>query len=317
MPNIAIIDYCNLKCPYCFANDYIQNNQPKTISIEELYKIFNFLKKGIQPNNRIGIIGGEPTLHPNFKEILNEIITFSKDYHLRPPTVFSNGILLGQYSFLFNHDATALINLNHPDIVGNTKWSQIEYSLKNLEAAGAFDNKRITIGINLYENMKDWSYIFEIAKKYNLSEIRCSVVAPTCNIVYNTKDTYYENNKQLFLNFVKDANQNNIIVRLDCNSIPLCYFSDDEKTLIYQTVKNFKSYCTPVIDITPDYKAISCFGVGIPVDLNDFENLEHLTRYFQMKQINSLIKNNKIGKCKDCPKIDNFSCQGGCLAFAK
>jgi DNA repair photolyase len=34
MPNIAIIKTCNLKCPYCFADDMIKENESKEISLE-------------------------------------------------------------------------------------------------------------------------------------------------------------------------------------------------------------------------------------------------------------------------------------------
>ena len=72
MPNIAITNYCNLKCPYCFANDMI-NEQKKNIELNNYIKLLHYLT---EYNNikEIGIIGGEPTLHPFFKEILIIII---------------------------------------------------------------------------------------------------------------------------------------------------------------------------------------------------------------------------------------------------
>jgi len=27
MANIAVLNYCNLKCPYCFANEFIEENK--------------------------------------------------------------------------------------------------------------------------------------------------------------------------------------------------------------------------------------------------------------------------------------------------
>ena len=64
MANIAITNYCNLKCPYCFADDMIHDDN-KNMSLENYVKILRYL---IQYNETdIGIIGGEPTLHPQFK----------------------------------------------------------------------------------------------------------------------------------------------------------------------------------------------------------------------------------------------------------
>jgi len=42
---------------------------------------------------RIGIIGGEPTLHPQFEEILNIITNFSNEYE-NQYILFTNGIKL-------------------------------------------------------------------------------------------------------------------------------------------------------------------------------------------------------------------------------
>jgi sulfatase maturation enzyme AslB (radical SAM superfamily) len=42
MANIAITNYCNLKCSYCFANDMI-NESHKTMSIENNIKILKYL----------------------------------------------------------------------------------------------------------------------------------------------------------------------------------------------------------------------------------------------------------------------------------
>ena len=69
MPNIAFINYCNLSCPYCFANEFIEEKK-QLISEEQLKKILNFLKLNKQNQAKIGIIGGEPTLHPDFKKLL-------------------------------------------------------------------------------------------------------------------------------------------------------------------------------------------------------------------------------------------------------
>ena len=77
MPNIAIIKSCNLKCHYCFADDMLQEDKSKEISLKQLNEILNWIGK-VPLQGHIGIIGGEPTLHSQFKEILfimNEFCT--------------------------------------------------------------------------------------------------------------------------------------------------------------------------------------------------------------------------------------------------
>ena len=67
MANLMITKQCNLKCTYCFANEFV-NRQNDMMSYENFLKCLDFLMCDV--NERIGIIGGEPTLHPNLKKML-------------------------------------------------------------------------------------------------------------------------------------------------------------------------------------------------------------------------------------------------------
>lgn len=94
MANIAITNYCNLKCSYCFADDMIHEPN-KNMLIEDYIKILKYL---VEKNNvtYLGIIGGEPTLHPNFIEILCESNQCANRNNIQF-TLFTNGIELEQY----------------------------------------------------------------------------------------------------------------------------------------------------------------------------------------------------------------------------
>lgn len=66
MPNIILTEYCNLKCPYCFASTMIEEAKDyKNITMEQLDNILNWLyPTAIEGEFGIGLIGGEPLLHP-------------------------------------------------------------------------------------------------------------------------------------------------------------------------------------------------------------------------------------------------------------
>ncbi len=110
MANIAINNYCNLKCPYCFADGMIQESS-KNLSVDNYIKLLKYL---IEDNDEhsIGIIGGEPTLHPNFKDILIESNHYGavNDVNF---TLFTNGIELEQYLSCIGDKIRILINCNN------------------------------------------------------------------------------------------------------------------------------------------------------------------------------------------------------------
>ena len=94
MANIAITKYCNLKCPYCFAETMMTEEDKKNIDLNLLKDILEWLK--CTPHERIGLIGGEPTLHPQFKEILS-IVNNHCEQNDSKSILFTNGIELEKY----------------------------------------------------------------------------------------------------------------------------------------------------------------------------------------------------------------------------
>lgn len=316
MANIAILNYCNLQCPYCFANKFITEEEKEFITDEQLDNIFEFIGEN-PPGYRVGIIGGEPTIHPNFKNILRKTVDFCKEHNFMPPVVFSNGIKLGDFVEEFK-EAHCLINVNSPEVMGEEKWKQLNKSLKRFEACGLLQ-PNISIGINLYPGMPDFTFILDLATKYRITGVRCSYVAPTCKFEDVDKDRYYTDAKPLFLAFIRAAHKQKITVNLDCNRIPDCYFSEAELEEIADCVgpDSKPAYCEPVIDISPDMKATACFGAYNLVDITKFKNETELSRYLMFKEMYRRNLKNDSGKCATCTKFENLSCQGGCLAFAK
>lgn len=67
---LYIADLCNLKCSYCY------NIFPRTSKILSVDSIINFLELHHQTLKRpinLLLIGGEPTLHPKFIDLLKHL----------------------------------------------------------------------------------------------------------------------------------------------------------------------------------------------------------------------------------------------------
>ncbi len=87
---VFITNVCNLKCEGCFAKNIISENN-KHMTIEEYTKAIKaFIEKG---GKQINLLGGEPLLHPQLKEILK----INKDNNIKT-TIYTNGYFLNRYT---------------------------------------------------------------------------------------------------------------------------------------------------------------------------------------------------------------------------
>jgi len=85
---IFITDRCNLRCDGCFARNIMGDDSD--ISTKEYLKAIEyFIKKG---GKQINILGGEPLLHPNLKELLK----INKKRGIKT-TVYTNGHFLSNF----------------------------------------------------------------------------------------------------------------------------------------------------------------------------------------------------------------------------
>ena len=73
MANIAVTTYCNLHCEYCFAHTMIEE-MGNPIDLDQFRMILNWIAR--TPQNHIGLIGGEPLVHPHIDEIFKEVNFF-------------------------------------------------------------------------------------------------------------------------------------------------------------------------------------------------------------------------------------------------
>lgn len=316
MANIIITSYCNLHCPYCFANTMINTESVKNISIPQFKKILNWIG---EYNEKIGLIGGEPTLHPQFKEILEVIRDYSERCNHKPHFVlFTNGIYLDKYLQLLPNNMEILINVNQPQAMTTQQFSKMLENISTMSKLGWID-KQVTFGCNICPQIDNYDFIWNICKRFKIKKLRMSVTAPTAAEQLKDKDKYYLSMKEKFLNFIDNAMKYRVLLTPDCNQIPPCYFTKEEVNKIGSVYVEEEGMtyplCDPVIDITPEFKASSCFGAYQLIDCDQFDNILQLQRYMMYKVMYPKILNNCNGKCANCKKHDLMQCQGGCLAF--
>ena len=154
MANIMITEQCNLHCEYCFANEFVNGNKKNEIAINDFKNILDFIL-GDGSEIQIGLIGGEPTLHSEFDQILDILIM---DERVKQVTLYTNGILLKDYADkLSNQKFHFLINCN--DI--KSKKMLFGQFMESLDMVFERVPERVALGSNFYKPDYDYQYILE------------------------------------------------------------------------------------------------------------------------------------------------------------
>lgn len=326
MPNIIISDKCNLQCPYCFAEDVMKQNF-NFIKYEDFSKILNWFTESYEEIEQIGIIGGEPTLHPMFLSIMDLLNKYCATLNIEG-LVFTNGILLKPYMKHMGDNIGFLVNCNSPKYQTKKQYEQLLDTLYTAKKMGWIETDRMRVGCNIFLDLNDYSYFWnDIVDKIDARFIRCSVVSPGGCYAQEwanqeKKEEYYKKLKPIFMQFMREAIKRNIIVGLDCNQIPMCYFSEEEqKELIPYMEYPPYSVCRPPIDIKPDLTATSCFGAhNTKIEqskITDFNSISELRQFLFLMHNAQKASLNDGGKCSKCNYYNEMQCQGGCLAFAQ
>ncbi|MBE6674064.1 MAG: radical SAM protein [Ruminococcaceae bacterium] len=314
--NIALLNRCNLRCPYCFADNYIADERTD-ITLDTFKVLLDFCA----PEGELGIIGGEPLLHKEFDSIMSLALN---DYRFNRITVFTNGVNLHKHLNAVNdRRVMLLINVNSQRDMGQGAFYLVDSNIDLLFKSGFSGS--ISIGINVYEENQDFTDFLYLVKKYGFKKIRLSVVIPHQKSEGGIK--YFMRMKPTLFNLYRELKALGVSPCYDCNAIPECVYTEEEKSFLQtlpfandferQIFCGERSVCSPVIDLYPDLSATRCFGCYdmARADIREFENIFDLKNYF-FKEIDArLVHNYSWEKCKDCYKYKTFGCFGGCLCY--
>ncbi len=321
MANILLNNSCNLQCPYCFANN-ITAEERFLITEEELDRIVDYLLRSGQ--KIIGLIGGEPLIHPDFDRLMMRFIRRTQGTDTKG-LVFTNGICLDQhFKILSNERFSLLINVNAEEDIGKAAYARMIRNIEEAVNEYGMSNQKLTLGLNLYKPDQDLHPFFDLVKRMGQGQCRVSVSVPQ-DRSENIFD-YFRRFLPKVGEMLQIANDYGIGLNFDCNLIPDCLLDDTLRALF---VKNESlgrsrryvsttrcSACSPVMDILPDGSVTRCFAMSEKTRQNifDYAELRELAQYFRLK-IDYQILNHPLSQCEDCHLRKCQKCYGGCMAF--
>jgi len=288
---IFFTEECNAKCPNClnktFRRDKLYIDKAKYILLCDYLSRNNI--KGVK------IMGGEPSLHPDFEELLS----VSQHYFQRV-SVFTNGIADAiekfkprkedgiSYNFRFNKELTKskllLSHLGYRSLeVLVERNSNIEELSNQIQSVNALAPDRMTVMLTL----------------------DCT------NAIFKEREEVLPKFESLFTKLQQDG----VNVRID-HSLPICYVYGT-KIPIYAKGSLCDTDCAGLIDSDFNLRycnqhseiLVNLFSDERIIPFRIFEN--HLNSVFYRNQAYVLEK-----LCKNCLFFNNM-CNGGCFVASK
>ena len=315
MANVILTNVCNLSCPYCFAGA-LRSLDRKFISRETFDRAAAFLLKS--HSNEIGLIGGEPTLHPEFGDILRK----SADLFGRV-FVYTNGVYLEHFfPDALRDNICYLVNVNSSQVIGKKYFYRIEHMLDT--AAQSDMIAQFALGVNVYEPDQNFDDVLHLCETLGMNGLRLSVVVP--DNAGEERRNWFLRLKPALMRLYGELSRRNIVPKYDCNIVPPCVFTQQELDFIRTLPGNSSdiarltgemAVCRPVVDIYPDLTVARCFGMSRYRNhhIDEFNSLDDIIRFFLYEIDGRLLYADSDKQCQECYRRKTLQCSGGCLTF--
>jgi MoaA/NifB/PqqE/SkfB family radical SAM enzyme len=318
MPNVLLTQRCVRSCPYCFAEKHMSESSPDDVmSWENLIFLADFFQAAGERGFRI--LGGEPSLHPRFNDMILYLLERNFDIY-----VFTSGVMtdrvLDEAASLFNHlpfeRLSFLCNLNDPAKT-QTPLAELEGIKRFLKIFG----DRTVPGFNIYRTDFELKFLFHYINEFGMRRnIRLGLAHPIVGkknlfIPLQDMDVVID---RLF-SYIPMFERLRIKPGLDCG-FPMCRFKDDQLAWLFRfTGGKFAFGCGPVVDIGPDLTVWPCFPLSSfqKRSVFEFNTLKEIYDFYS--DIHEKIKVEAGGiflECDCCVFREERLCQGGCVSHS-
>lgn len=319
MANLMLTKQCNLHCSYCFANEFV-HRQSDVMSFENFLYCLDFLSHDV--NERIGLIGGEPTLHPELRQMLIRLI----DSPFSSICLFTNGILLDRYfNELRNSKFQILVNLNSPESTGMDNYLHTVDNIQEM-IQRLYMRDQTGLSLNIHSPDQDFEYILRVLRDFDFRKLRLSLAIPNLEAGREIDPVdYFFRMLPTLRGLLRQMLEMDVAPVFDCNYLPFCLLTEEDRALFSQYENTMRRsnllsanpICAPVLEILPDLHVVRCFGMsGVhKARLTDFRNTGELRRHF-LAQIDAIAyRILPSEKCRGCGHFLRGLCSGGCYAY--
>jgi radical SAM protein with 4Fe4S-binding SPASM domain len=257
------------------------------------------------------LIGGEPTLHPQFPDLIYQ--ARQRGFKI---LLFSHGLMpersLACLEALTPDDCLVLVNMNASRTGQGPNEAETARRRATIMRLGA----KVRLGYNIYQTNFEPNFLLPLIQQANCQpSIRLGLAQPMLvgeNTFLDPKQYRFVGQK--IVRFAQRAADFGVVLEFDCGFVR-CMFSDSDLEILQQSGADIGWRCNPILDISLDGQAIHCFPLTGQVETavtshSDAstlrERLAHQTQAYRTAGI--------YRECSTCLLKKQAECTGGCLA---
>jgi len=304
MANICLTSVCNRQCSYCFAQEHV--DAPDFMSIDDFKRSLGFLEGS--KIDQVRILGGEPTLHPDFKEIM----ALTKDTGQKI-LLFTNGFFSDEIlNYLMNISPEILrvmVNVTPLDSMKEKVIARQRHVIKKL-------GPRAALSFNIYRPNISFDVLIELIEGSEAQKmVRLGLALPCLH--GNNESLYprqYPYVGSRIVSFATQAANHDIRISFDCGFVQ-CMFSNEGLEALKLAKADIGWRCNPILDITPAGQVLHCFPLAemYSKPLKDGFKAGVLRAEF-VEQSKDFRQAGIYRDCYLCDLKHSKVCLGGCLA---
>jgi radical SAM protein with 4Fe4S-binding SPASM domain len=308
--NLSITSLCNRSCSYCFARPErlsLASGAPH-MSRTTFASALNFLQRsGV---THVQLLGGEPTLHPEFIALLGEIRRRGLS-----ALVFSNGLIATSVLRALDRSAMDGVRFLINASVSDDSAGDIPAQRAVLKRLGA----KAMLGVNIASPSNGFSALFDRIEEFRLAPLVRLGLAHPCEEGGNRwlRPNQYAAAGKRLRDLRRVACRREIGLSYDCGFVP-CLFGGSGPEELEEILREAQFVCGPIPDILPDGSLIPCYPLGRKFRegrIPSAGTADDVRARFSARS-RAVRSAGIFRECEGCPFRVAGRCPGGCLAAA-
>ena len=318
--NILITENCNRNCQFCFAKERVSKSKFDSVhsdaktddsdfrymSMERLESIMDMLEKAGEMQLRL--LGGEPTLHPEFLKIVETAV--SRGFGIQ---LFSNLIMspetVDQLASYPPEKINILANVTPEKSDTERMKQRARYALEKL-------HKSIVVSLTITSPDFEYDFLIDYIEQYDLKRsIRVGVGMPIVGIENQYLPTsQYKAAGTAIASMARECIKSDILLGFDCGMV-MCMFTEEEMGVITNNTQGLNIVCSPIVDIGVTGQIWHCFPLSqvLNMHMDQFSERRHMAAAYA-KIIEPYAAIGCMNECLTCDYKRRNQCNGGCIA---